>query len=261
MRRPLPERRAEKARKAARRQKAKQLTLSLNEALYQGERYEYAVLVTSLKDEVLSNAQHYRDRADSENNFDELKNQWGRVHDTGSETMPAHGAFYGADLQLVDNLHAAGNPGQACRGRHFATTGPARNRANDQARQPDNGRSDQHPFQGRIDHQSPGKSQWITPSNKNEGRCGAVDVDCQVEPHPKRCIPVFPPRNHTEQRCPAHPNYRLTAVFRMNWVERQSRRHESLLWIPSRSTSLTYRPSCRQWAALCQRSSPSASRR
>lgn len=40
-------------------------------------RYEYAVLVTSLDDEVLTMAQHYRDRADSENNFDELKNQWG----------------------------------------------------------------------------------------------------------------------------------------------------------------------------------------
>lgn len=39
--------------------------------------YEYAVLVTSLADEVLTIAQHYRDRADSENAFDELKNQWG----------------------------------------------------------------------------------------------------------------------------------------------------------------------------------------
>jgi hypothetical protein len=39
--------------------------------------YEYAVLVTSLPDEVVSIAQHYRDRADSENVFDELKNQWG----------------------------------------------------------------------------------------------------------------------------------------------------------------------------------------
>jgi hypothetical protein len=38
--------------------------------------YEYAVLVTSLPDEVLTIAQHYRDRADSENAFDELKNQW-----------------------------------------------------------------------------------------------------------------------------------------------------------------------------------------
>jgi len=40
-------------------------------------KYEYAVLITSLKDEILTIAQHYRDRADSENNFDELKNQWG----------------------------------------------------------------------------------------------------------------------------------------------------------------------------------------
>ena len=42
-----------------------------------GPLYEYAVLVTSLPDPILSLAQHYRDRADVENNFDELKNQWG----------------------------------------------------------------------------------------------------------------------------------------------------------------------------------------
>jgi hypothetical protein len=39
--------------------------------------YEYAILATSLDDEILTIAQHYRDRADSENNFDELKNHWG----------------------------------------------------------------------------------------------------------------------------------------------------------------------------------------
>ena len=39
--------------------------------------YEYVVLVTSLRDGILSIAQHYRDRADAENAFDELKNQWG----------------------------------------------------------------------------------------------------------------------------------------------------------------------------------------
>ena len=39
--------------------------------------YEYAVLVTSLDDEVISIVQHYRDRADCENNFDEIKNHWG----------------------------------------------------------------------------------------------------------------------------------------------------------------------------------------
>ena len=39
--------------------------------------YEYAVLVTSLADQVLAIAQFYRDRAEAENIFDELKNQWG----------------------------------------------------------------------------------------------------------------------------------------------------------------------------------------
>ena len=39
--------------------------------------YEYAVLVTSLDEEIFTLAQHYRDRGDAENNFDELKNQWG----------------------------------------------------------------------------------------------------------------------------------------------------------------------------------------
>jgi hypothetical protein len=39
--------------------------------------YEYAVLVTSLEDEVRTIFQHYRERSDCENNFDELKNQWG----------------------------------------------------------------------------------------------------------------------------------------------------------------------------------------
>jgi hypothetical protein len=39
--------------------------------------YEYSVLVTSLDAEILTIAQLYRDRADAENPFDELKNHWG----------------------------------------------------------------------------------------------------------------------------------------------------------------------------------------
>jgi Transposase DDE domain len=38
---------------------------------------EYAALVTSLDSEILTIGQLYRDRADCENLFDELKNQWG----------------------------------------------------------------------------------------------------------------------------------------------------------------------------------------
>lgn len=61
----------------SKRKAAKQLTLDLPELIYQGVQYEYVVLVTSLTDEARTVAQHYRDRGDAENNFDELKNQWG----------------------------------------------------------------------------------------------------------------------------------------------------------------------------------------
>ena len=74
LRRLLPEV-GEEAKKA-KRKAGRQLPLDLPEALYRGMKYEYAVLVTTLGDEVLTIAQHYRDRGDAENNFDELKNQW-----------------------------------------------------------------------------------------------------------------------------------------------------------------------------------------
>ena len=79
--RPLPKKLATEAetsgKKKSRRKVAKQLNLDLPEVPYQGVQYEYVVLVTSLTDPVLTVAQHYRDRGDSENNFDELKDQWG----------------------------------------------------------------------------------------------------------------------------------------------------------------------------------------
>lgn len=58
---------------------AGQLRLSFLEVEREGERqiYELAVLVTSLEAEILTLAQLYRDRADCENAFDELKNHWG----------------------------------------------------------------------------------------------------------------------------------------------------------------------------------------
>lgn len=81
LRRPLRRQSAAEAapvgKKKSRRKAAQQLTLDLPELTYQGVQYEYAVLVTSLRDEVRVVAQHYRDRGDAENNFDELKNQWG----------------------------------------------------------------------------------------------------------------------------------------------------------------------------------------
>ena len=62
---------------ASRRDDSDQLRLSFAEIGEDTQLYEYAVLVTSLDSEVLTIAQLYRDRADCENVFDELKNQWG----------------------------------------------------------------------------------------------------------------------------------------------------------------------------------------
>lgn len=46
-------------------------------SVYSLQEFFGLALVTSLTDEVLTITQHYRDRADSENVFDEMKNQWG----------------------------------------------------------------------------------------------------------------------------------------------------------------------------------------
>ncbi|MHB1942429.1 MAG: transposase [Acidiferrobacteraceae bacterium] len=55
---------------------AHQLALGFVESEVATHRYEYFVLVTDLTQEIRTLAQLYRDRADSENTFDELKNQW-----------------------------------------------------------------------------------------------------------------------------------------------------------------------------------------
>jgi len=97
------------------------------------------VLVTSLTEEVRSVAQHYRDRGDAENNFDELKNQWGWAGFTTQDRKRCqiNGADHGLGIQLVDDLHALGNRGQTCRSDHLAATGTAWHRAANAARESD----------------------------------------------------------------------------------------------------------------------------
>jgi hypothetical protein len=56
---------------------AAQLRLSFAAIEQSGETYEHAALVTTLDEPILGLGQLYRDRADCENAFDELKNQWG----------------------------------------------------------------------------------------------------------------------------------------------------------------------------------------
>jgi len=56
---------------------AQQLQLAFVEKEVPAKGYEYAVLVTDLAYDTRAIAQLYRERADAENAFDELKNQWG----------------------------------------------------------------------------------------------------------------------------------------------------------------------------------------
>ncbi len=70
-------RRQVRERKQPTRHKPGQLLLPFTEVVEAGPKYEYGVLVTSLEGERLTVAQLYRGRADVENAFDELKNQWG----------------------------------------------------------------------------------------------------------------------------------------------------------------------------------------
>lgn len=62
--------------KAAGKRTKRQQSLQFVDAL-PGKLWEYAVLVTNADYELQSIGQLYRDRADCENGFDELKNQWG----------------------------------------------------------------------------------------------------------------------------------------------------------------------------------------
>ena len=59
--------------------KERQTTLALIEEPDNIKAYEYSVLITSLNNDVVSIINHYRNRADCENNFDEIKNQWARA--------------------------------------------------------------------------------------------------------------------------------------------------------------------------------------
>src|SRR5580700_5811121 len=74
LRRPLPEDLVVARRKGKGRRRKAQMELEMGWMQGGAVLYEYAVLVTTLEDEIFTLAQHYRDRGDAENNFDELKN-------------------------------------------------------------------------------------------------------------------------------------------------------------------------------------------
>ncbi len=100
-----------------------QLRLAFAEIEGDTQIYEYAVLVTSLDNEILTIAQLYRDRADCENIFDELKNQWGWGGFTTSDLARCRiAARTVAGLQLVEYLCALGRARQTSGSDHQPAT-------------------------------------------------------------------------------------------------------------------------------------------
>lgn len=74
-----------------------QLRLSFVEVGPDQALWEYAALVTSLEHEILTVGQLYRDRADCEDTFDELKNQrgWGGFTTHDLQPLPAARPVHG----------------------------------------------------------------------------------------------------------------------------------------------------------------------
>jgi hypothetical protein len=70
-------RRKLKEKKQKAKKKEDQICFPFLASLANSDEYEFAILVTTLELEIFTIAQLYRDRATSENHFDELKNQWG----------------------------------------------------------------------------------------------------------------------------------------------------------------------------------------
>jgi hypothetical protein len=77
LRRPRPEPRYIRARDAAAKKAPQQEIFEACRSYIVDGDFEYQVLVTSLPDQINVIAQRYRDRADCENVFDEIKNHWG----------------------------------------------------------------------------------------------------------------------------------------------------------------------------------------
>jgi hypothetical protein len=168
---------------------APQLALSFAEVTEDRAVYEYAVLVTALDLEVLSVAQLYRDRADAENGFDEIKNQWG------------WGGFTTHDLQrcrvmarcVVYNWWSLFGRSRPPHGSHYQPTTPVawRGAANPPCRSDD---PDHHQCprvswkgSGRLD----ADCRLLCPASVN---CGAVDDRTALVPDPQPSPRSLPER-------------------------------------------------------------------
>jgi hypothetical protein len=172
------------------------------------------VLVTSLKDEVRTIAQHYRDRGDSENNFDELKNQWAwagfTTHDRKRcQVMARVTALIYNWWTIYMRLGIPDKHAEAITSRPLALHGIARRIRH----------SNQTTVEVTSTHS---KALVIAVADQgervpqaNQGDCGAVNSSRTLAADSQRRLSVFSPWEGARKRWPSGRSYRLTAVFRL----------------------------------------------
>ena len=168
-----------------------QQTLSFVEVGADADVYEYSVLATSLDEELVSFGQLYRDRGDSENIFDELKNQWGGwLRNAGPCSLPASRAPRRAVLRLVEHLRSSGRAGPAYGGYHQSAIALACHCHAGAACETNNDNCGEFTRPGDSRREgAPRRRHFSTRTRKN---CGAVDGPATLAANPRESLPSFP---------------------------------------------------------------------
>ena len=185
---------------------SRQLSLGLSEVLEGRVLYEYAVLVPSLDEELEALVQLYRESDDAENNFDELKTQWGWTGYTTRDLKRSR--VMAGVIAFVYNCGDCSREWRQGRSDHDAAAGAAAAAAAARHCAPyaerTSNHADDHEFarQGKTGPASLGGGQRL--SQARGGNCGAVRIAEALATHPELDLPRFPGRQgrrHPSQAC------------------------------------------------------------
>ncbi len=166
----------------------RQLSLGLTEVVEGGVLYEYAVLATSLDEELEALAQRYRDRGDAENNFDERKNQWGWTGYTTRELKRSR-VMAGVIALLYNGWGAvyAVDGGRQGRSDHNAAVAAARHCATYAALTSDD--ADDHELARQSEASTAGFGDGERLSQARGPNCGAVGIFQPLATDPELDLP------------------------------------------------------------------------
>ena len=171
------------------------------------------MLATSLEEELEAIAQLYRDRGDAENNFDELKNQWGWTGYTTRELKRSR-VMAGVIALIYDGWGlftrlAAGGKGEAITTRPLRLHGIARRTRH--GRQTTLTITSSHAKAGQA---ATGVGSGEQLSQARSGHCGAVGLTEPAATDPELDLSRFPPRQGRRHQPPPCRLPRLPAGSR-----------------------------------------------